>query len=236
MNNIRLKNLLFLSILNLSFLFTIVPQTYAQRIRVANTAQYVGSGRYNWTVFLIADESTLNTISYVEYILHPSFSNPTRRVYNRESNFALSSSGWGEFNIMVKIVYKDGRITYLQHWLRLEESKGEEPQINPAPPHYHGRVTAGNTSRYVGRSRWDWTVFIVADDETLDEIKCVEYTLHPTFPDPIRMICNRGSASGKGFFLNSNGWGTFSIGVKVVFKDGDIKYLKHKLSFSGNRK
>lgn len=235
MNVFCLTNYFFLSIMILFFPFTVATTTYAQQVRITNTAKYVGDGSFDWTVFLVADEARLNTISYVEYTLHPTFPNPTRRVNNRKSNFALSSNGWGEFNIMVRIVYKDGRVTYLPYWLRLEEkSKQEDIQIKPtplAPPHGHGEITTKNTSRYMGEGRWDWSVFIVSDDKNLEEVKCVEYTLHPTFPKPVRMICNRGSTPGRGFFLNSNGWGTFNVGIKVIFKDGDVRYLKHQLSF-----
>ena len=89
-----------------------------------------------------------------------------------------------------------------------------------------------NTSTRVNKDRWDWTVFIVGDSSTLNEIKCVEYTLHPTFPDPVRKICTKGSTSGRGFFLSSNGWGTFIIKVKIMFKDGDVREFKHQLRFS----
>ena len=89
-----------------------------------------------------------------------------------------------------------------------------------------------NTSTRVNEDRWDWTVFIVGDSSTLEEIKCVEYTLHPTFPDPVRKICTKGSTSGRGFFLSASGWGTFIIKVKIMFKDGDVREFRHQLRFS----
>ncbi len=93
-------------------------------------------------------------------------------------------------------------------------------------------IYTANTSTRVKEDWWDWTVFIVGDNATLKEIKCVEYTLHPTFPDPVRKICTKGSTSGKGFFLSSSGWGTFIIKVKIMFKDGDVREFKHQLRFS----
>jgi len=44
----------------------------------------------------------------VEYLLHPTFPNPRRVVFDRQSKFALRSSGWGRFNLKVKITFKDG--------------------------------------------------------------------------------------------------------------------------------
>lgn len=78
--------------------------------------------------------------------------------------------------------------------------------------------------------RW-WEVFVEGDDRTLGDIKCVKYTLHPTFPEPVRTVCRRGSQSGRGFPLSSNGWGTFNVGVEVTFNDGDARYLTHELIF-----
>lgn len=41
-----------------------------------------------------------------------------------------------------------------------------------------------NTYRYLERGRYEWTLFIDEDRATLKRIRCVEYTLHPTFPGP----------------------------------------------------
>jgi len=49
-------------------------------------------------------------------------------------------------------------------------------------------VAVANTSTYAGSGRWNWTIFIDADAATLRQIKCVEYTLHPTFPNPVRTV------------------------------------------------
>jgi len=106
-------------VLGLLFLLTVTITAYGQELGVTNTARYVGSGRYDWTVFLVGDEYLLNSILYAEYVLHPSFPNPVRRAYERNSRFSLHSNGWGEFNILVKVVFRDGRVIYLQHWLRL---------------------------------------------------------------------------------------------------------------------
>lgn len=240
MTNSRLSNPVFLTILHLSFLLTVAITAYGQEVRVDNAATYVGSGRYDWTVFLVADRSVLDSIKYVEYTLNPSFPNPVQRIKDRDTDFALTANGWGEFDILVKVVFKDGRSTYLKHRLRLEERSREDIETVPAlfraqSAITHGEITTENTARYVGRNEWDWTVFIVSDDKTLSEVECVEYTLHPTFPNPVHEVCNKGSTSGRGFFLNASGWGTFSIGVKVIFRDGDVRYLEHQLSFSDQK-
>ncbi len=90
-------------------------------------------------------------------------------------------------------------------------------------------LTVKNTSVYIGGGRWDWRVFVDADTETLRQIECVEYTLHPTFPNPVRRVCNQSEAK---FALSSNGWGTFTIKVRIQYRDGRTELLEHPLVFA----
>ena len=200
----------------------------AQQIGVSNTAEHVGSGRYSWRIFLIGSNSVLDAISYVEYTLHPTFPNPMRTVTDRASNFSLVGNGWGEFTVKLKVVYRDGRVSYLDHWLRLQPTTTRQPR---AAPQAHGPITTGNTALLREERWWEWTVFIEADDATLRAVECVEYTLHPTFPDPVRSVCTRGPTPGRGFLLSTVGWGTFTVGIKVFFNDGEVRYLTHQLFF-----
>ncbi len=91
-------------------------------------------------------------------------------------------------------------------------------------------ICTQNTSRNIGGGRWDWTVFIDPRSADLNKIKCVEYTLHPTFPNPVRMVCDMGS-SAEPFALRSNGWGTFQIKIRVLLRDGSIRDISHQLHF-----
>ena len=88
-------------------------------------------------------------------------------------------------------------------------------------------IITHNTAESVGNGQWRWTVFLITDAETHAEIDCVEYTLHPTFPNPERRVC----APSDDFALTGTGWGTFEIKVRVVFKDGTEKRLTHMLKF-----
>ncbi len=91
-------------------------------------------------------------------------------------------------------------------------------------------ISADNTASPAGGNRWDWTVFILASSDVLGQINCVEYTLHPTFPDPVRTVCQQGSPD-QAFAISSNGWGTFTIHIRVIMKNGQIKKLEHRLCF-----
>jgi transcription initiation factor IIF auxiliary subunit len=85
-----------------------------------------------------------------------------------------------------------------------------------------------NTSTYTGAGRWDWTIFVDTDFDTLRQIDCVEYTLHPTFPDPVRKVCGHPETK---FALSNNGWGTFTVKVKIQYKNGRIENVDHQLIF-----
>ena len=95
----------------------------AQNIRAANTSHpSAKKGYFDWTVFIQSDNTTLNSIDHVEYLLHPSFPNPQVTSYDKANNFSYSASGWGEFEIKIKVVFKDPNRTplYITHWLALK--------------------------------------------------------------------------------------------------------------------
>lgn len=111
-------------------------------------------------------------------------------------------------------------------------SLGSEGAARPLPAPARGtrRLTAGNVAEPVGRDRWNWTVFIKGDRQDIDAIKCVEYSLHPSFPNPVHLVCEAGDPN-RAFKLSATGWGTFTIGIRVFMKDGSHKDLKHRLKF-----
>ena len=69
----------------------------------------------------------------------------------------------------------------------------------------------------IGGYTWfDWTVFCSSPKEKLDLIEKVEYHLHPSFPNPVRVISDRESR----FALKGRGWGEFLIRIIVYLKEG----------------
>jgi transcription initiation factor IIF auxiliary subunit len=79
--------------------------------------------------------------------------------------------------------------------------------------------------QYEGEDWWRWSVWLEGSDEELDQVEYVQYTLHRTFPKPVRRVHDRASK----FRLGTGGWGTFTIYVLVVRKDrGEVK-LSHEL-------
>lgn len=202
------------------------------QLKVRNTYRYLGRGHYQWTVFLSEDRPTLDQINCVEYTLHPTFPNPVRRVCDSAGGFALSADGWGEFPVTLKIEWKDGHATRQQYPLDLHSPPAmAQPPPPPAPPPALGPIRTGNTARPLGRGQWAWTVFIAADANTLGQIQCVQYTLHPTFPNPIQRVCQPGGRPDAAFPYSNQGGGTFVVGIKVELRNGGALNLKHTLKF-----
>ena len=82
------------------------------------------------------------------------------------------------------------------------------------------------SEEYEGDDWWTWAVWVDGSDEALDRIDYVEWTLHPTFPDPIRKVRDRTQK----FRLATGGWGEFQIRARVEIKNGDPVTLRHNLS------
>jgi transcription initiation factor IIF auxiliary subunit len=79
--------------------------------------------------------------------------------------------------------------------------------------------------KYEGDDWWSWSVWIDGPKSELDKVKFAEYTLHPTFPTPVRKVTSRRN----NFKLSTSGWGVFPIYAHVVKKDGTVVRLKHQL-------
>ncbi|MFZ2471076.1 MAG: pYEATS domain-containing protein [Methanothrix sp.] len=91
------------------------------KIEVKQSSKYKGNDRWTWSIWLEgATDDYLDKIEYVEYTLHPTFSKPVRRVIERRTGFQLNSSGWGEFEIYIRVQYKNGSFENIRHWLKLD--------------------------------------------------------------------------------------------------------------------
>lgn len=84
---------------------------------------------------------------------------------------------------------------------------------------------------YQGGDYWKWSVWIEASDEELAQIESVEYTLHPTFPDPVRVVEDRSSK----FRLETAGWGVFRLYALVRLEGGSEAQLEHDLVLRKDR-
>lgn len=199
------------------------PVAAQQRITTANSSRYIGDGRWAWTVYIQAPAATIASIRCVEYTLHPTFPNPVRSVCKAGSGpefFPLPTDGWGTFQIPIKIQFRDGHTQALTHQLHFDAPRAQQ-RLD---------ITVDNVARQVGPRQWNWTVFLKGSDQALGQIRCVQYTLHPTFPKPVQEVCSRGRGT-QAFALSASGWGTFEIGVRVSLNNGQVQQLTHQLHF-----
>jgi len=84
------------------------------------------------------------------------------------------------------------------------------------------------SEKFEGDDWWSWSVWVEEPKRDLDAVEFVEYTLHPTFRDPVRTIKTRHN----GFKLSTGGWGVFPIYARAFRKDGSIVRLKHQLKLT----
>jgi hypothetical protein len=108
--------------------------------------------------------------------------------------------------------------------IRLEQVVVKGARTQPGP------IETRNIATKVDKERWRWSAFIEADSATLGMIDGVEYTLHPTFPNPVQKVCKMGSPT-QAFATHATGWGTFKINIRVFFRDGATRALVHQLTF-----
>lgn len=199
--------------------------TSKAQISTANSSEYIGDGQWRWTVYINAPPDVLRNISSVKYTLHSTFSpreRPVTKIGDANRPFALTATGWGTFEIKIKVVFRNGSSQNLTHQLVFGAKTA--------------RALAFSAGQKVTKLRTDWykwTLFIKGSENNLQQVRCVEYTLHETFSKPVQEVCQRGT--GLAFPLLFNGWGTFRVKIKVYLKDGSIQELSHDLDFVTNR-
>jgi transcription initiation factor IIF auxiliary subunit len=202
-----------------SALLLLWAQPSFAQVAFENTSTYRGNGRWDWKIFVRADRQTLARIDCVEYTLHPTFPDAVQRVCGAQStNFAMESNGWGTFSIAIRVIYNDKRTESYKHQLVFTQARAATSV----------ELTAENWSNQIEPGWWEWGIRIKGQPAALDRIRCVEYTLHRSFPNPVRAVCTRQN----NFELKTNGWGTFTIPIKVLFKDNTTLELSHELSFT----
>lgn len=97
------------------------------KISFNNYAKKIGSreirgvnyGWYRWRIFADAPDDVLDNIEYIDYLLHPTFPLPNRRIKYRQSKFALELEGWGSFSMHITVVFKDDKVEDYDYFLDL---------------------------------------------------------------------------------------------------------------------
>ncbi len=113
-----------------------VTSTHTQPVVVGTIAYYLGkkSDEYHshkWTVYVRGanGEDLSHCVAAVEFTLHPSFEESTRRL--TKAPFEVTETGWGEFDIGVKMEFVDGGAATTTTPLKLFPTREEIAKYGP---------------------------------------------------------------------------------------------------------
>jgi transcription initiation factor IIF auxiliary subunit len=98
-------------------------------LRLRNDWEYAGDEWWKWGAFIDGSDQDLDAVESVEYVLHPSFANPIRKVSDRLTKFRMETAGWGTFVLRARAFLKDGSVVKLQHEIHLKS----EPRRGTTP-------------------------------------------------------------------------------------------------------
>lgn len=223
-----------LLLLCLSFLFQVIFVDFleAKEIYATNDSVYLGNGNWQWTIFLNGDEELLEDIKCVKYTsLHPrapKAKKPKCTRGNPKKSFKWTDNWYGAFKIRAEVTFQSHDLMEFKHTLIFSSPKISQEKKLP--------ITGGNTTKILRPRLYDWRIFLLVEDgipekdheKILDQIQCVEYTLLPSFLNPVMEICDKGDKA-KPFLLKAASWGTFTVDIRVYLKNGKSQYFKHRL-------
>ena len=98
----------------------------SEEFKIRQWEEYKGEDWWRWAVWIEAQDNALDLIDFVEWMLHPTFPSPVRRINNRASKFRLETGGWGVFQIIARLQLKSGQQIKLRHLLKLHYPDGTE--------------------------------------------------------------------------------------------------------------
>lgn len=75
------------------------------------------------------------------------------------------------------------------------------------------------------KNLWTWQLWIVGPDAELKEIDHIIYSLHPSFPNPVRTAKRRDTE----FELRGESWGKFPVKAWIVYKNGAAQHHQFDL-------
>src|SRR5687767_4935045 len=94
-------------------------------LKLKNRWEYVDDDWWNWEAFIDGTPNELDQIKEVEYILHPTFVEPVRKVRARATKFCMQTEGWGAFKLKAYVTKKDGNTIKLEHEIQLQKRPPE---------------------------------------------------------------------------------------------------------------
>ncbi|MCG3165569.1 MAG: hypothetical protein POELPBGB_01337 [Bacteroidia bacterium] len=202
--------------------FIVSSLAFAQSVDFTITPVYYTNGITKWTVKLSEASPRFNEVQKVVYYLDGTlnYKDPIRSSNNRELFFESIFFGTKEMTVDVEVYYKNGKRESQTLLLLNQQNKN---------------LNLENTAQKINEDYWRWTAYITGDANTIRKIAYVEYRLHETFRQPVRIIKEIGEID-EAFPLTVDGWGIFKLIAIVHFKDGTNQMLTHILKFNSKIK
>lgn len=86
-------------------------------LKLENSWEYLPDESWAWSAYLTGAD--LPKVTHVQYLLHPSFSRPVRKVDDSARGFRLEDECYEPFEIKALVFTKDGRSHFLTHQMKL---------------------------------------------------------------------------------------------------------------------
>jgi hypothetical protein len=133
----------------------------------------------------------------MQYILDPSYPKSNQKITACQNKLALTANGWVRNNQLSMVRFTDGTSGSFRYRLNLRKACKVTPsrllqkevpkQAAPVIPVNMDKAckTTCNTSLSYDGCRWGLAAFIVESNGAHKQFQFIEYTLHPTIPEPI---------------------------------------------------
>ncbi len=188
-------------------------------IECFNTSRYLGSGQWEFRIFIRASDDILRGVDRVEYILPISFREPAHQINQRgdlKEPFLLIYRASGRFPIGVRIMFSNGQMEEIPKYdIRIDERRVEVPyQIkikHEVWPH--------------GENQWEWSAYLRATPAVLSQIELVKYSI-PSMglgSEFSYEVLDQGGA--RAFNISGYCSMNFSLQIRIYFKDGRYQDL-----------
>lgn len=198
------------------------------QVSATGSVRYSGylNGIHNWlwTAKLSVTPAVGGTISRVEWTTPYTMEGTNKFTSTKgDDGFAIhgQAQGKGQLSVSGKVIFKDGSARNVVASITFAPPVAAKRSLQMVQEdRYSGRVS--------GQPYWEWTISLRGTVTDLADVSKVTYHLHPTFPNPDRVVT---SSPLNGFAFTTTGWGVFPVRATVHFKDGSTSEHSLQLKF-----
>ena len=196
-------------------------------VSAVGNAWYLGvrEGRpvFGFRLRLAGADDAVDDVADVAWHLGWGGREQTHVVARADTDFELTGSvdDTGVLQARGDVRFRDGSTQAVEHTLRFAAQAPADRSVQLVQTdRYWGRVD--------GRPQWRWTLHLEGSPTDLADVARVVYHLHPSFPDPDRIVTG---TVDNGFAFTTTGWGVFPVRATVCYVDGSTQALGLDLVF-----